>query len=438
MRDAKPYDPKKDDPMSVALTVASLAVIGFAVLILVSGELSQRLGLSFPGRVLLAGLLGFGVLGVAIKAAILLSLQSTDTLASVVTAVETSVPRAADRGVEAASPALTMQARGMAWRTLPATAPAPENAELVELGGRLFFDQRLSADGTVSCASCHSITDGGGDDRPTSLGVAGKTGDRNAPTVLNAGALTRLFWDGRAASLEEQALGPLTNPVEMALPSLDHVVAIVAADADYRARFKAAFGAPPRIETVVAAIAAFERTLVSGNAPYDRFVAGDDAALDDRQKRGLALFDEIGCRACHPDPWFTVAAEARANPYRKFPVFAATRLPDHYDLTADPGRNGTGTWRVPSLRNVARTAPYFHNGAVDRLEDAVRLMAEAQLGRPVSTDGMARIEIRRDAFGRPIVTRDRPLTEAEIGDITAFLHALTSDVPTITGTAITP
>nr|WP_244669023.1 cytochrome c peroxidase [Rhodobium orientis] len=320
--------------------------------------------------------------------------------------------------------------RNKAWKALPRTTDLPD-AALVDLGRRLFFDKRLSADGTVSCASCHDIAAGGDDGRRTAVGIAGARGARNAPTVLNAGFLRRLFWDGRAASLEEQALGPLLNPVEMGLSSMARAVAIVSGDADYRARFAEALSAPATAGGIVRAIAAFERTLVTPASPYDSFVLGDDDALSASQKRGLFLFDDVGCRTCHADPWFTIAADRRSSPYRIFPVFRTGPLLARFDLTADGGRHGADVWRVPSLRNVALTAPYFHNGSVDTLEDAVRIMAEAQLGRPTAGDPFGTTSIVRDRSGRPFVARGRTLTQTDVSDIAAFLRSLTGSIPVV-------
>ena len=423
--------------MNVALLLPALAVAGLGVLVLVSGELSRRLGGASPGRVVLAALLGFGVVGMSIKAVVLLSLQSTEALALVADASRSIGPERTERGWSPSARGLPSRAvatgwssRGKPWQALALTTDMPD-AEIVDLGRRLFFDKRLSADGTVSCASCHDIAGGGDDGRRTAIGVAGATGARNVPTVLNAGFLRRLFWDGRAASLEEQALGPLLNPVEMALPSMARAVEIVSGDADYRARFAEALSAPVTAEGIVRAIAAFERTLVTPASPYDRFVLGDDGALSASQKRGLYLFNDVGCRTCHADPWFTIAADRHASPYRIFPVFRTSPLLARFNLTADGGRHGADVWRVPSLRNVALTAPYFHNGSVDTLEDAVRIMAEAQLGRPTVGEPSGTTSIVRNRAGRPFVARGRTLTETDVADIAAFLRALTGSTPVV-------
>ncbi|CCQ72084.1 cytochrome-c peroxidase [Magnetospira sp. QH-2] len=413
--------------MDISLYVTAAAVMGCGVLILVSGELSRRLGLSRTGRMMMAGMLGFGVIGLSIKAVVLLLLQPPASLAAMVEAGQVITPQAQRSTSEGLPLGLTYAGRGKAWRALPVTDIPPQDETQVELGRRLFFDTRLSSSGQVACASCHVIAKGGDDDSATSTGIRNLKGERNAPTVLNAAFLKRLFWDGRAASLEEQAVGPLTNPVEMDLPSLDRAVAIVAADESYRQ----AFGGTVTIDKIASAIASFERTLITPGSPYDRFVEGDNEALNQSQIRGLMLFDEIGCRGCHPDPWFTVAAQPHASPYRVFPVYRDSPSVARYDLTKDKGLNGSGVWRVPSLRNIDRTAPYFHNGSVEDLEEAVRVMVATQLGREVQSGPAMRPQIVRDEHGRPSVTGRRALTDRDMGDLTAFLRALTGVTPAV-------
>ncbi|MGB0681947.1 MAG: cytochrome-c peroxidase [Magnetovibrionaceae bacterium] len=408
--------------MTTALYVTFGALAGLAVLLLVSTELSKRLDISLSGRLFLTCFLGFGVFGLAIKAGILASLQEDRTLVAWAEAGRGEKAPAAHASTDLTRFGLTFPARGREWRALPA-ASGVENPVLVDLGRRLFSDPRLSADGTVACASCHDLAKGGDDGRATSRGVHGQVGSRNAPSVLNAPFLRRLFWDGRAKTLEEQATGPLLNPIEMGLSSGDQAVKVVLADPSYRSGFAQA-GFPVNLNTITRAIAAFERSLAPGETAYDRFVGGDDTALSDRQLRGMVLFDEIGCRRCHPDPWFSAAAEPTASPYRIFPVFREAPLVQRFGLAEDGGRNGSHVWRVPSLRNVGLTAPYFHNGAVDRLEDAVRVMVQAQLNRKIEPDEGARIQVERKPGGGVRVLGRRYLTEADVADITAFLHAL--------------
>ncbi|MEW8152424.1 MAG: cytochrome c peroxidase [Candidatus Thiodiazotropha endolucinida] len=331
------------------------------------------------------------------------------------------------------------------WQALPTSAPYPEDnpptAEKIKLGKKLFFDTRLSADGTLSCASCHVLTDdkGGGDGRTASIGIDGKQGTRNAPTVFNAAFQKVLFWDGRASSLEDQAKGPLINPIEMGMPSLDHVVKTVRNIPEYQALFNITFPTRPSItiDTIAMAIASYERTLITPDSPYDRFIRGDSSALTEKQIRGMALFESTGCILCHSGPNFSAASLfSDDTPYRIFPSIPNTvyekrhRLSD--DLGAAPKDNGSdrGVWRIPSLRNVTRTGPYFHNGSVSSLEEAVRIMAHVQLNKAISN---------RDTDDRSIqwlnnnkrlrVENHQALSDTEVEEIVGFLESLEGKLP---------
>lgn len=331
------------------------------------------------------------------------------------------------------------------WEALPQVAPYPADnppsPAKIALGKDLFFDKRLSIDSSVSCASCHELSraKGGGDGLRLSVGVAERLGTRNAPTVLNAAFFNRLFWDGRADSLEEQIEGPLLNTSEMAMPSLDAVVERVRAEPSYREKFAAAFGGDADIdfERIAKAIATFERTLITPNTPYDRFVNGDSAALSPQQLRGMALFESTGCVVCHAGPNFSVAAQRDAtNAFRIFPAIPGSEYVEQYDLVRDLGRAGDhnaarqGVWRVPSLRNVARTAPYFHNGAVDNLEDAVRIMSRVQLNKRLSNDPSDDVSIHWQSDSVQFQMRHgEALSDTEIADIVAFLQALNGELP---------
>ncbi|MEW8105881.1 MAG: cytochrome c peroxidase [Candidatus Thiodiazotropha endolucinida] len=331
------------------------------------------------------------------------------------------------------------------WQALPTSAPYPEDnpptAEKIKLGKKLFFDTRLSADGTLSCASCHVLTDdkGGGDGRTASIGIDGKQGTRNAPTVFNAAFQKVLFWDGRASSLEDQAKGPLINPIEMGMPSLDHVVKTVRNIPEYQALFNITFPTRPSItiDTIAMAIASYERTLITPDSPYDRFIRGDSSALTEKQIRGMALFESTGCILCHSGPNFSAASLfSDDTPYRIFPSIPNTvyekrhRLSD--DFGAAPKDNGSdrGVWRIPSLRNVTRTGPYFHNGSVSSLEEAVRIMAHVQLNKAISN---------RDTDDRSIqwlnnnkrlrVENHQALSDTEVEEIVGFLESLEGKLP---------
>ncbi|MBI4692576.1 MAG: c-type cytochrome [Gammaproteobacteria bacterium] len=416
---------------------AVLVLAAFTVLVtLVRRDLTPQGALAARGRLWLACGLGGGILAFTFKlAAIALMLAFDAQRPRRFAPPLAAMPAATATGATAERPL----AGRYVWTSLPATAPTPNGEPLapraVALGRRLFEDRRLSRDGTLACASCHDVERGAGiDGRRVATGVDGRTGTRNVPTVWNAAFQSRFFWDGRAGSLEAQALGPIVNPVEMAMPTLAAAVAIVANDADYRREFAALgdAGRPITAERIAAAIAAYERTLIASDTPYDRFVRGDARALDARALRGLALFESVGCVRCHAGPNFSAASVFDPSaPWRLFPAHDS-ELAAEAGLTTDKGTAppdaARGVWRVPSLRNVALTAPYFHNGAVATLEEAVRIMANAQLGRPAR----AVVDGGREAYWSPAAhaaasVERQPLTDAEVGDLVAFLRALSSD-----------
>ena len=301
--------------------------------------------------------------------------------------------------------------RGMAAPQPPADNPM--TPAKVALGKQLYFDPRLSRDGTVSCNSCHDLHAAGADGKAVSTGVGGAQGSRNSPTVWNAAFHNAQFWDGRAASLEEQAKGPLTNPVEMAMPSEDAVVARVKSIPGYVNQFEAVFGKNAlTIDNIARAIATYERTLVSGSSAFDTFRFADKSALTAAQFQGFQTFREVGCVQCHMGPDFAGPPPlARgAGFYQRFPLFPAGPLVNRYKLLDDAGRMAaTGqagdrnVWRVPSMRNVALTAPYFHNGRVPTLEEAVRVCAEGG--------------------------NNRELSLTQVQSITAFLGSLSGSLP---------
>ena len=304
-----------------------------------------------------------------------------------------------------------------AWDALPTVAPAPAanptTDARVELGRMLYHDPRFSETGTISCASCHNLMEGGDDHRPTSIGVHGAMGGRNAPTVFNAAFLTSQFWDGRAPTLEAQAKGPIVNPVEMGMKSLGSAVERIRAIPGYEPHFVAAFGAGDviTIENAADAIAAFERTQITPGSPYDRYVQGDKSALTAQQQRGMQAFVDLGCQACHSGVVFAGPPLPMGTPFlQKFPMRTDSPYVAKYDLMADKGRYESTKdpadehmWRVPQLRNLPYTAPYLHNGSVKSLPEMVRLMGAVQLGVPV--------------------------TDEQAADVTAFLEGLTGEFP---------
>jgi cytochrome c peroxidase len=277
--------------------------------------------------------------------------------------------------------------------------PSPP-ADKVALGRRLFFEPRLSRDDTIACAHCHDLARGGTDRLPFSLGIEGRRGDVNAPTVFNSGLNFVQFWDGRAATLEEQAAGPVHNPVEMDA-DWDQVVAKLSADPSYQQAFDRLYGDGIRGENIVDAIAAFERTLLTPNSPFDRFLGGDATALGPLELDGYRHFLDYGCASCHQ------GALIGGNLFQRFGVmddYFADRPAERRDL----GRfNVTGreedrhVFKVPSLRNVAVTPPYFHDASAATLEDAVLIMGRYQLGRE--------------------------LTEQDVRVLVAFLRSLTGE-----------
>lgn len=276
--------------------------------------------------------------------------------------------------------ALTTGSRSTA-ALLPLPTQAPTWGPREELGRRLFHETRLSSDGTVSCASCHNLERGGVDGRRVSVGVNGALGKVNAPTVFNAVFNVAQFWDGRAATLAEQAGGPIVNPVEMAARWPD-VLQRLEADASYRQAFLAVFGtASPQPQHVTEALAAFERTLITPNSRFDQYLMGVANVLNAQELRGYQRFQDLGCVSCHQ------GRGIGGNLFQPFGVMLSSADMERWG-SSFPGRHAVtglehdrGVVKVPSLRNVALTAPYFHDGGVATLEEAVWIMGKAQLGR---------------------------------------------------------
>ena len=258
---------------------------------------------------------------------------------------------------------------------VPIPADNPATRESIALGRRLYYDPQLSADGTISCASCHAPEFAFGDSRPFSVGVGGKSGTRHAPTVINSAYNDYQFWDGRAPSLEEQAKGPIANPVEMA-HSLEGVVKHLQGDARYRELFKQAWGTDQiTIEMVAKSIASFERTVIAGNSAFDRFYFGHDKkALSPAAQRGFKLFTDpqkANCAVCHTigktDALFT------DNKFHNLGIGADTRgnLNDvgRYAVTKQDA--DMGSFKTPTLRNLANRAPFMHDGSFPTVKDAL-------------------------------------------------------------------
>lgn len=309
----------------------------------------------------------------------------------------------------------------------------PVTPEKVELGRSLYYDKRLSKDGTVSCATCHDPAMGFGDGKVVSEGVGGLKGTRNAPTILNAVFNEVQFWDGRAASLEEQAKGPLTNPVEMAMADHDAVVAVVRAQPEYKAAFAKVFGREATIDDIARAIATFERTAVSGNSKFDRFIAGDRTAMSPSAQSGWALWNgKARCNTCHPfgdaTPNFSdnkfhnigVAAKGRDFGALARQAQAAgdpDKLAKHPDFS-ELGRfvatrqpKDIGSFKTSGLRDIALSAPYMHDGSEKTLLDVVKFYDRGGEPNPNLDGGIVPLK----------------LTEQEMLDLVAFMESLTGE-----------
>ncbi|HEX5363688.1 MAG TPA: cytochrome-c peroxidase [Gallionella sp.] len=281
----------------------------------------------------------------------------------------------------------------------PIAAAKPKNVAVVELGKKLYFDPRLSKSGFISCNSCHNLSMGGTDNIKTSIGHKWNQGPINAPTVLNSSMNLAQFWDGRAADLKAQAGGPIANPGEMAST---HALAIDVLQSipGYATEFKTAFGSDKiDIDKVTTAIAAFEETLVTPNSRFDKWLKGDKKALNKQEVAGYQLFKDSGCSACHNGP------AVGGNSFQKLGM-----VEPYQTTNKAEGRSGvTGkgedrnVFKVPTLRNIEMTYPYFHDGEVATLKDAVDTMGRVQLGKKFS--------------------------EEENGKIVAFLKTLTGDQP---------
>ncbi len=286
---------------------------------------------------------------------------------------------------------------------IPDRMPGAESdtAVLVRLGRELYFEKDLSENRTQSCNSCHQIDNrlGGVDNEPTSPGAFGKRGGRNSPTTLNAGFQFAQFWDGRADDLVAQAKGPVLNPIEMAMPTADVVVQRLKENARYRDLFRQAFPAatdPLTYDNMARAIAAFERTLLTRDR-FDDFLKGDDRALSATERKGLHEFLSRGCTTCHYGPTIGGQTYQKIGLVKPFPTDDKGR----FEITKDA--DDEARFKVPVLRNIAITYPYFHKGQVATLEEAVRKMAWHQLGQELDDSTVQSIA----AFLRSLTDKDR-------------------------------
>jgi len=293
---------------------------------------------------------------------------------------------------------------------MPVPAHNLQTDAKVELGKMLFFDTRLSKGNAISCAFCHNPGTGWADARQFSVGVGGGQGGRQAPTVLNTGYQIFQFWDGRAGSLEEQALGPIQNPIEMAetLPSVVKKLSVVP---EYKKRFREAFGTEVSAEGVARAIASFERTVVSTNSAFDKYQAGDKSAMNEAAVRGLALFTgKARCALCHNGPNFT------DNRFHNLGV------PQAGPLKEDVGRYAVtrqdldrGAFKTPTLRSVALTAPYMHDGVFKTLEEVIEFYNKGGEAAP----------------GKDALMTALKLNDQEKKDLVEFLKSLTGELMNI-------
>ena len=270
---------------------------------------------------------------------------------------------------------VSIASKGLAWvppDKQPAGLPEvkepadnPSTAAKISLGKQLFFDKRLSVDNTVSCASCHDPKKGWSNNDATAVGIEGKRGGRSSPTVINSAYSKFQFWEGRAGSLEEQALGPIANPIEMNLP-LDQLIEKLKGIEGYRQQFKTVYGTDITTDGVAKSIAAFERTVLSGDAAYDRFKGGDTSALSEKGVKGMKLFfGKANCSSCHAGANFT------DNAFHNIGVGMDKPEPDVGRKAISKLLGDTGAFKTPTLRDIAKTAPYMHDGSAATLTDVL-------------------------------------------------------------------
>jgi len=275
------------------------------------------------------------------------------------------------------------------------------NVKKAKLGKKLFFDPILSKDGTISCATCHDLQNGGDDGLKFSFGINGQKGNINSPTVYNSVFNFRQFWDGRAKDLKEQAKGPIENPVEMG-HTMHGAVEVLRQSEKYVEIFHELYKEGISENTIVDAIAEFEKTLITVDAPFDKYLNGDQNAINEKAKKGYVLFKSKGCILCHN------GVNVGGNLYNKFGIYEDSKSENlgRYNITKR--EEDKYVFKVPSLRNISLTAPYMHDGSVSTLNKAVELMTEYQLGRYMETGD----------------------TDA----IVAFLKSLTGELPEIVRT----
>ena len=320
----------------------------------------------------------------------------------------------------------TTNAQGAAfdyYQALPEKPLVPDNNpqsdKKIQLGKRLFFDNRLSSNYLITCNDCHNLKNDNSQTQALAIGVSGNTTRRNPPTLLNIGLQTVLYWDGRSTSLEAQALDHLQDPDIMGNIDSKSLVERLSKDKDYVKQFMNAFDSahPVTLKNIANALASFQRTLLTPNSPFDRYINGDETAISKKAKTGMQLFNDTGCLACHFGVNFAGPAPGPAlgmgdGFYELFPNNLGSSYDESHKLADDLGRyefsqdpSEKYLWRVPPLRNIALTAPYFHNGSAKTLHEAVKIMAKTQT--------------------------DKVLTPEELDAVVEFLKTLTGDTPEI-------
>lgn len=326
------------------------------------------------------------------------------------------------------------------WNRIWIPADNKITPERIELGRKLFFDTRLSADGTVACATCHDVSRSFTDHRMVSEGIHDQLGHRNAPTVMNALFMQSQFWDGRAPRLEDQAKLPIVNPIEMGQPKPQAAVDAIKKDPEYRRLFQAAYGSAPNYNDLARAVAAFERTLVFLDSPFERFLAGDQNAISAQAKRGWELFNgKARCMTCHTfnrsnpsgsdSRFHNIGVAARNQNFEALAIKALTALEskggihalDQLALQTDmselgrflvtKNRSDIGAFKTEQLRNIALTAPYMHDGSMKTLWDVMDHYNKGGEANPYLDGGI-------EPLG---------LSEKEINAVIAFLFTLTDD-----------
>jgi len=285
----------------------------------------------------------------------------------------------------------------------PIPESLPVNAAQADLGRRLFFEKGLSGDGSMNCASCHGLQSGGVDNRVTADGIGHQQGPINVPTVFDSAFNMSQFWNGRAATLADQAAGPVMNPIEMGSHNWPEVAAKLKADPSYVEAFHAVYGDEDIDQkTVTSAIAEFEKTLITPDSRFDQYLKGNDAAITAQEKHGYALFKSVGCSGCHSGVAMGGQAYEVMGLEGDYFTDRGTKLQkvDDGRMAVTNAEADHNRFKVPNLRNVALTAPYFHDGSAKTLTDAVRKMARYQ-------------------------TPDHDMSDADVADIVAFLNTLT-------------